>query len=211
MEIIDISWPITPQMTAYKDKKVVSFSYSNTFEKDNFCESTITLGSHSGTHIDAPAHFLPDGETIEKFPLGLLIGECHVLDLTQVSEYISEGDLAYYDVIKENRIILFKTSNSQTAVNQPFDSSFIYLTASAAQYLVEHSVKAVGIDYLGIERNQPNHETHKILMQNGIPIIEGLRLQHVQPGTYFLWCLPLLVEGLEAAPARAVLVKHNNK
>ena len=84
----------------------------------------------------------------------------------------------------------------------------MYVNASAARYLVEQSIRAVGIDYLGIERNQPDHETHKAFMQRNIPIVEGLRLEQVPSGTYFLWCLPLKMPGLDGAPARALLIEQ---
>jgi arylformamidase len=206
MEIIDISWPITPSMTAYKDKKIVAFEHAKNFAQDNVCESYITLGSHTGTHVDAPAHFMQQGSTIDQLPLQALIGPCRVLDMTHIDEYIGRDDLTNQS-LQEGEIILFKTTNSALSANQPFNKNFVYVAASAAEVLVEKKVKAVGIDYLGIERNQPDHATHTTLFKNNIVIIEGLRLQRVQPGHYTLYCLPLAVVGLEAAPARAVLIK----
>lgn len=206
MDIIDISWPITPTMTSYKDNKNISFEHTKLFESNAVRESKLHIGSHTGTHIDAPAHFMQDGQTIEKIPLSASVGPCHVIDLTEVTEYITPDDFDGID-IQQGDIIICKTQNSQLLPTQPFDHHFVYLAQSAADFLVEKKIKAIGIDYLGIERNQPKHETHISLMRNGIVIIEGLRLQHVQPGRYFLWCLPLAVQGLEAAPARAVLTK----
>jgi arylformamidase len=204
MKIIDISWPITLDMTAYKDRAVVSFNYTKTFEKDGVRESIITLGSHSGTHIDAPSHFLADGAAIQERNLAETCGPCIVLDCTDVIEAITDEVLRKHE-INEGDIVLLKTRNSSLAANAPFAYDFIYLAASGAAYLSSKKIKAVGIDYLGIERQQPHHETHITLMQNGISIIEGLRLALVNPGSYRLWCLPLCIQGLEAAPARAVL------
>ncbi len=206
MEIIDISWPIDPAMTAYKDKQLVAFEQLKTFERDHVRESVIRLGSHSGTHIDAPSHFMADGMYIDQVPLSTTIGPCRVVDLTKCNDVITQQDLQQH-TIEEGSIILFKTRNSMRSSSDPFDYQFISVAADAAAYLAEKKVKAVGIDYLGIERNQPGHETHLQFMRQGITIIEGLRLAHVQEGSYFLWCLPLAVQGLEAAPARAVLVK----
>jgi len=208
MHIIDISWPISPDMTAYKNKKVVQFDYTKRFDTDNVRESIITLGSHSGTHVDAPSHFLKDGESIDTIALNNLIGTARVLDCRAVDKVITKEFLLRYDThIKKHDMILLKTSNSILSPLESFDTTFTYLEVSGAQYLADKQVKAVGIDYLGIERNQPSHETHCTLMNNNIPIIEGLRLENVEPGEYQLYCLPLKIMGLEAAPARAILVR----
>ena len=205
MNLIDISWPISQNMTAYKDKKVVAIEHTKTFKQDNVRETMLHLGSHTGTHVDAPAHFLENGKSIDQIPLDMFIGSCTVLDLTNVEERIVLEDLEQ-ETIEKDSIVLFKTRNSFLSPEAAFNASFIYLTLSGAQYLVKKRVKAVGVDYLGIERSQPNHETHTELLRNNVGIIEGLRLQGVEPGNYTLWCLPLNVVGIEAAPARAVLV-----
>jgi arylformamidase len=205
MKIIDISWPITPTMTAYKDTTSVTFTELHTFEKDGVRKTLMTLDSHTGTHVDAPSHFLAQGKTSEAVPLEQLIGNCVVIDMTFVEEAITADDLEEYD-LEGCDIILFKTRNSAHAVTAPFNTSFVYLDASAATYLAELGVQAVGIDYLGIERNNPNHETHRILMDAGVAIIEGLRLADAQEDAYFFVCLPLAVVGLDGAPARAILV-----
>lgn len=206
MELIDISWPISLDTTAYKDRKVINFSYPKIFEKDHVRESLITLGSHSGTHIDAPSHFLADGVSIHQMSLDATCGKCVVLDCTNITETITDTDLKRHSIEQGARILL-KTRNSALDATAPFDYSFIYLAASGADYLASKKIKAVGIDYLGIERQQPNHETHELLMRAGITIIEGLRLARVEAGSYMLWCLPLNIQGLEAAPARAILQK----
>lgn len=209
MIIFDISWPLSPESTTYKNKKDVVFEWQRTFQDDNVRESRIMLGSHAGTHVDAPAHFLPDGEFIEEVGLEQLVGWCKVLDLIKVNDKITAADLSNYG-IDSGDIILLKTKNSMRSPVDDFTHDFVYLDASGAEYLAEIGVRAVGIDYLGIERAQPEHDTHKILFSYGIPIIEGLRLLHVEPDVYFLFCLPLRIEGLEAAPARAILVKEED-
>lgn len=205
MIIIDISWPISESMTGYKDRMSVHFEQLKTFSKDQVRSSRITFDSHTGTHIDAPAHFLSDGKTIDQIDRGIIIGECTVLDFMEVTDGVTKSDLEKKE-IKEGDIVLLKTKNSSLGLDAAFDKNFIYLEKSGAQYLVEKKIKAVGIDYLGIERNQPDHETHTILMKHEIGIIEGLRLSHVEPQRYFFLCLSLPVVGLEAAPARAILV-----
>jgi arylformamidase len=204
MKMYDISWPISPAMTAYKDKKTVRFEHLKNFENDAVRESIITLGSHSGTHVDAPSHFVKDGQTIEHMNLAAVNGDCVVLDLSAVDGGIAKEHLEDKD-IQAGDIILLKTKNSALDATAPFNPNFIYLAESGAHYLVERNVRAVGIDYLGIERSQPAHETHVQLFNAGITILEGLRLADVAAGKYFLCCLPLNIQGLEAAPARAIL------
>lgn len=205
MEIIDISWPISSATTGYKDRKVVEFHERKTFAKDGFRESTITVDSHSGTHIDAPFHFLSDGKTIDQLNLASVVGKAQVIDCMTVSDAITREFLEEQN-IQQGDIILLKTINSQKNATDTFSPDFIYLHSSGAQYLAEKKVKAVGIDYLGIERGQPGHPTHLELMKNNIAIIEGLRLNAVSAGSYQFVCLPLYVIGLEAAPARAILI-----
>lgn len=191
-------------MTAYKDRSVVTFTHTKHFASDAVRESMITLGSHSGTHIDAPSHFMQDGISIHEMALVRTCGRARVLDCTHMQHAITESDLRQHD-IEADDIILLKTRNSNRPWNASFDYEFVYLEQSGAAYLATQGVKAVGIDYLGIERNQPKHESHLLLMNAGIPIIEGLRLAEVEPQVYILWCLPLAIQGLEAAPARALL------
>lgn len=200
---IDISWPISSEITEYKNGTSVVF---NQFQADNVRSSVITLGSHTGTHVDAPSHFISCGDSIDQVPLQNLIGECVVLDLAHISNAITQHDLEPFEAqITRDAIVLLKTKNSNLFETGPFCTEFIYLDATGAAYLADKKVKAVGIDYLGIERNQPGHPTHKQLLESDIAIIEGLRLQNVIPGTYFFICLPIALQGLEAAPARAIL------
>lgn len=206
MKIFDISWPITPEITEYKNKKTVRIDHVKIFERDAVRESVIQLGSHTGTHIDAPSHFMASGTSLEDMPLDACIGECVVIDCTNLP--VITADILRAHDIAAHAIVLCKTDNSDCEPTAAFNANFVYLDSSAAQYLAEKQIKAVGIDYLGIERNQPAHETHIYLMQEGITIIEGLRLANVPAGRYELICLPLKIEGVEAAPARAVLLKR---
>ena len=203
MKYIDISWPITPKMTAYKNRgDNVFFEETKTWDGDQARETSITMGLHTGTHIDAPSHMLAQGDSLTLD--SAVIGSCQVLDMTDVEDSITVDDLLKHELKADK--ILFKTSNSSLNDTAQFDYNFVYLSHSAANYLVEQNIKAVGIDYLGIERNQPNHETHITLLNSGVRVIEGLRLGHVKAGTYELFCLPLAIIGFEAAPARALLL-----
>lgn len=206
MKIYDISWPLHEATTAYKDKKTIHFESVKSFDTDTVRESIITLNAHSGTHIDAPSHFLREGKTIDQLHLSSVIGPCKVFHMSQVSDGITADHIENLD-ISAGDIVLFKTINSAIPATAKFTPAFIYLTFSAAQCLVERKVRAVGIDYLGIERNQDGHLTHKELFNHDITIIEGLRLGAIKEGNYFLCCLPLYAIGIEAAPARAVLIE----
>jgi arylformamidase len=205
MKLHDISWPISESMTTYKDKKQISIVANKLFGQDKVRETMITLSSHTGTHVDAPSHFIEHGKGAEIYTLDQLCGPCVVVDLTRCNMVITKADVAALD-IPYSTIILLKTKNSFLQTTHPFNPHFIYVDKEAAQYLVQYyKIKAIGIDYLGIERNQLGHETHRMFLEQNIPIIEGIRLADVQAGRYTLFCLPLLIPGCDGAPARAVI------
>lgn len=206
-KIIDISWPITSNVTEYKNRKTVKFVETKNFINDHVQETIIEIHAHTGTHIDAPAHFIENGKTVRELSLEKLVNiDAVVLDLTQCDQKITKTDLEQYaEHIKENYFILLKTKNSFLSPDAPFNPEFIYVTDDAADYLVSKKIAGVGIDYLGIERNQEGHPTHKMLLSHDIIIVEGLRLKYVEPGNYFFTCLPLLLPDLEAAPGRAII------
>lgn len=210
MKVIDISWPISKATTGYKDRSIVAIDELKNFNRDGVRETSLHLSSHTGTHIDAPSHFLREGKTIDEMPLERTVGDCVVLDMTTCLERITRDCLMVHDnEIVEGGIVLLRTANSDLAPTDKFSPHFIYLEVSGALYLVEKKVKAVGIDYLGIEHSQPGHPTHENLMYGSVTIIEGLRLGHVPAGSYFFVCLPLNVIGVEAAPARAILIDQS--
>lgn len=193
-------------MTQYKNKNAVQIEAIKDFEQDKVRETLIHINSHTGTHVEAPAHFLRDGITIDNIDLTQCCGRCQVVDMTFAEDSITDEHLSLLP-IEANAIILLKTTNSELHDRALFDPNFVYLAASGAEYLVEKKIKAIGFDYVGLERFQENHATHQILMKHNIVIMEGLRLNMVRAGNYVLMCLPLAFVGLEAAPARAVLIQ----
>ncbi len=205
MQVIDISWPITQGMTEYKDRTTVRIEQIKQFERDGVRETMLTMHNHTGTHIDAPSHFVRDGGTSDTILLDALIGTCRVLDLTHVHECITQKDLEPFGIQAGERILL-KTRNSLRSATDVFDSTFVYVHKDVAQLLADLKVTCVGIDYLGIERNQPGHETHKLLLEGNVAVIEGLRLGHVASASYQLCCLPLNIPHIDGVPARAVLI-----
>ena len=163
-------------------------------------------GSHTGTHIDAPLHFVDDAKTTLEIPLEKLVGPCQVVDL-QGKTKISAADLEALNLLPGVEKLLFKTDNSRLWDNMThsFYEDFCALTADAAQWVVDHSIHLVGIDYLSIQLYHDSFETHVILLSNEVVIVEGLDLRHVEPGAYRLICLPLKIKGVEGTLARAIL------
>ena len=203
--LVDISWPLEQgRTTEYKDRNTLAIKLMTDFKSQGMEESIFCMGTHTGTHIDAPAHFLQGGKTLGEFPLSTFFGECVVVDLSQAEEIITLEDLQGVE-IKQGIMVLLKTRNSLLSATGPFSKEFVYLSVEGAQYLADKGAKLVGIDYLSIERGQPGHPTHKALLSKDIPIVEGLRLIGVEQGTYSLSCFPLKFIGTEAAPCRAVL------
>ncbi|WP_459195381.1 cyclase family protein [Wukongibacter baidiensis] len=204
MKIYDVSMEISEDMIVYKNKqeKKPKLTVAKDYSASDSYESIIAMGMHTGTHIDAPLHMLEGGETIDSIALENLIRSCKVLDLTYVVDKITKEVLEEREILKGD-FILFKTKNSFA---KEFDFQFIYLEKSGAEYLKDIGVTGVGIDALGIERDQPSHETHKILLGHGIIIIEGLKLNKVEEGEYTLYAPPLKIRNVEAAPARVILI-----
>jgi len=202
--IIDISMTIHEGMQVYKNKEEKKPKIYNTsnHETGRVHESRIDIDVHCGTHVDAPLHMLAGGETIETIGLEQLVGPARVLDMTHVDDAITKDDLVPHGIQRGERI-LFKTKNSLT---DEFLWDFVYLREDGAQYLIERGVILAGTDGLGIERAQPEYTTHRPLLKNGIVIVEGLRLAHVEPGSYWLVIAPLKLTGIDAAPARAFLI-----
>lgn len=208
MKIIDISWPLFEGMTEYRDKNTVRLQSERNFEEHDVRLTHIAMSNHTGTHVDAGSHFIKDGKTIDQYDLNQLCGKAKVIDCTQVEKHITADDLKDHE-INEGDIILFKTKNSALKNDAPFNHDFIFVETSAAEYLRDKKIKAVGLDYPGFEFNQDGHPSHHAMLDNDIPIIEGLRLAHVEPGEYFLICLPLAFQGIDGAPARAILIQES--
>lgn len=204
MKIYDISMEISESMPVYKnlESKKPRFKNVSNHDENQHYETDITLNVHSGTHVDFNLHMLRDGSTSSEAVLSNYITEARVLDLTGVADKIEKEHLVPFK-IKKSEFLIFKTKNSNDEV---FNPEFIYLAESAALYLKEIGIKGVGIDALGVERNQKGHPTHKHLMGDNIIIIEGLRLKDVSVGTYTLIALPLKLKKLDASPVRAVLI-----
>jgi arylformamidase len=205
MKKIDISTGLSKNTVTYPGDPMVSITQERTLLKDGVRLSKISMGSHSGTHVDAPSHFLKDGKNIDEVGLKPLIGKAIVCDLTSAGKTITSSDLKGRK-IRRGDILLLKTRNSRLLKMGRFAKDYASLSLDAAEYLVKRGVKTVGIDYLSIEDFGGKGLVHKKLLSAGIPIIEGLNLDKAKPGRYTLFCLPLNVIGCEAAPARCILM-----
>ena len=167
----------------------------------------LNFGAHTGTHVDAPAHFIEGAAKIESLPLEVLIGEAQVIEVPDDVQVIDKEFVTAQCSPAIPRV-LFKTRNSAFWSEPEFHTDFAYLDLEAAQSLVEQGIKLVGIDYLSIEKfGSPKHETHLALLSHDVVILEGLNLTDVPAGNYELICLPLRLRSSkgDGAPARVVL------
>jgi len=208
MRTYDITLTISPDMIVWPgDPSVNMKRLSSIASGDNANVSQISMSCHTGTHVDAPDHFLNNGKTVESLSLDLLIGRAYVLYLPDVN-LITASVLMDADIPPRTRRLLFKTRNSDFWANgnKEFQTDFVGISVDAAELLVDRNVKVVGIDYLSIAPFKQGKPVHTILLDAGMVVIEGLDLSRVSQGRYTLHCLPLKLGGAEGAPTRAILV-----
>jgi arylformamidase len=193
------TWPGDPGIELVRVEKIEDGSNANV--------SRVDMGVHTGTHVDAPYHFLQDGISIDKLNLNLLIGRAYVLHLPDV-EVITAKVLEEAQIPPRTRRVLFKTRNSDFWVKEEpdFQIDFVGLSEDGAEYLVRRGVKLVGVDYLSVAPYKKSRPTHEKLLEAGVVIVEGLDLSEVSQGRYTLYCLPLKLANSDGAPARAILI-----
>ena len=208
MKLHDVSVLISEELPIWPGDPDISVKLTSSLNRgDNANVTLIEMGVHTGTHIDAPFHFEPNGKTIDQLSIEVLIGPCRVIEVLDVNESIDPSVLKKLDLDGAIRI-LFKTRNSRwwERNEKKFQENFVYLSEDGARYLIEQGIKLVGIDYLSVERFKSlNHETHHLLLRNQVVIIEGLNLSSVTEGEYELMALPLKLKGADGSPARVVL------
>lgn len=205
--IHDISRPIVAGGTIYPGNPAIRIRAAQAIAAGASANvSELVLGSHTGTHCDAPRHFADDGAPVDALPLEALIGPARVVQLDAGVRAVGERELAPFALAGTTRVLL-RTGNSAQPLDAPFREEYAYLAPDGADYLVRLGVCLVGIDSLSIEQfHSGHHRTHLTLLGAGVVIVEGLALGAVAPGTYDLICLPLRLAGLDGAPARAVLI-----
>ena len=207
MKIIDISQEIYSGMPVYPGDPSFQERRVSSFKQGDMCEvSEITMGTHCGTHVDAPLHMLPDGAPLDSIPLDSFIGKCRVL--TVPYPIISEKTLEEFEIKPGERILLRTDPNGKYNRHGKFNPAV--LSMRAAQYLAQLPVKLVGIDAPTVENMELcDGEVHRTLLKAGIPILEGLRLEEVEGENYTLSALPIRLNGENGAPCRAVLIEED--
>jgi len=210
MPTYDISVAISAGMPVYAgDPGVEIVDHAALRRGDSANVSLLRLGAHTGTHVDAAAHFIEGAQTVSQLPLDALIGRAFVVELSPDVTAIDEGHVATLVPAGAERV-LFKTRNSAfwAAHGGTFREDFTYITPAAARALVGRGVRLVGIDYLSVEKfKSDDFDTHTALLSSEVVIVEGLDLSGVPAGEYELACLPLKIAGGsgDGAPARAIL------
>lgn len=207
-KIYDITIPMKDNMPAFPGDE--SFfdckDILKVEEGDLYSIKRLTILTHTGTHLDAPSHFIQGAKNLSDFSLDKFVGIADVFEIND-DEKIDFDELKKLP-IEKNTIVLFKTKNSKLwAQNFKFYEKYIYITPEAALYLVEKDIKMVGIDYLSADKYDEigTADTHHILLGNDIPILEGIDLSEVPAGRYKLTCLPLKLQNTDGAPVRAIL------
>ena len=205
MKIFDVTVPISKDMPVYPGDPAVKIERKATIDKKEakYNLSRYSFSSHVGTHVDAPFHFIANGQTVDQLPLEILIGRTRVVEVT--APRIDEVALKEFTFTADARL-LFKTRNSYLWSQPRFVEDYVYITPGAARVLVNEGIKLVGIDYLSVEQyGSDTFETHLTLLKADTLIIEGLDLREVEPGDYEMICLPMKFQGGDGSPARVIL------
>ncbi len=210
MKLFDVSVPLSEATPTFPgDPRFDIDAVRRMARGDSVNVSALHLGTHSGTHIDAPRHFFDSGPGVDGLPLDVLIGRARVIEIPGPRRGIEARDLAGADLPGETRVLL-KTGNSALWQSSEFRKDFAFLAESGARLLLDRGIRLVGIDYLSIEQfNKEGAPVHHLLLERGVVIVEGLNLSGVPAGAYDMYCLPLDIAGADGAPARVVLRELN--
>jgi arylformamidase len=207
MRIYDVTVGISPQMPVWPGDPAVQLERVAAIASGaNANVSRLACGVHTGTHVDAPLHFIDDAAAVETLPLKVLTGRAYVVHLPTAT-VIDEATLEAAGLPPRTRRVLFKTRNSELwAREKAFQTDFVAVDASGARWLVRKGVQLIGVDYLSVAPYGQSKDTHRTLLEAGVVVIEGLDLSRVTQGRYSLYCLPLKLIGSDGAPARTILV-----
>lgn len=193
--------PVWPGSPGWRTRSLQSLA-----EGDEANVSELTFDLHTGTHIDAPLHFVDGGQSVDQIDLDRLIGPAWVADLTSVEGVIRSEDLDRSGIPVDTKRLLLRTRNSARWSSGTFEPDYVALEAGAARWIVESQIELIGIDYLSVQKFDDGPEVHEILLRAGIVVLEGIDLSKIGVGReYELLCLPLKLRDLEAAPARVLL------
>ncbi len=209
MTLYDISLTISPSLPVWPGDPAVELTQVAAIARGDLANvSHISMGVHTGTHVDAPHHFLDDNRTVEALPLDALTGPCYVFQFPDDVESITAEVLARTAWPAGVTRVLFGTRNSKMWARgeNTFQTDFVAISEDGAHWLVEKGVRLVGVDYLSVAPYDQPRPTHEALLRAGVVIVEGLNLAAVPRGFYDLYCLPLKIAGSDGAPARAILI-----
>jgi arylformamidase len=207
LEIFDISVPIRPGMVTYEGDPDVHLERAVSIADGAAANiSRLDFGVHTGTHVDAPLHFIEGAPGAETLSLNVLVGPARVVDATSVKGALDEDALRGLGLPERAERLIFKTQNSRLWELAEFSHDFVRLSGDGARYLLARGVRLVGIDYLSVG----DEDAHRELLRAGVVPVEGLDLRRIEPGLYQLVCLPLRLVGSDGAPARAVLVRDES-
>ncbi len=212
MKIYDISLTISPALVTWPGDPRISLERVSKIEEGADANvSEIKMGVHTGTHVDAPFHFVAGGNTVENLALDVLVGEAQVVQIPPTAEVVDVHVLEQAGIEPGMERVLFKTGNAGhwQRDSGTFKKDFVAISADGADWLVQHHVRLVGIDYLSVAPFDAGVPTHVTLLQAGVIALEGLDLDQVQPGPYELYCLPLKLKGSDGAPARTILIDRS--
>ncbi|MBA3690697.1 MAG: cyclase family protein [Actinobacteria bacterium] len=209
--VIDISLPISPALLVWPGNPGIEvLPQQRIADGDDANVSELRLGTHTGTHVDPPLHFVAGGAGIDRVPLDTLMGPAVVADARGLPGELGAAELEGLGVPEGTERLLLRTDNSDLWRRLPadFPADYTCLGVGGADWIVRRGIRLVGVDFLSVERRgAPGHPTHKALLANGVTIVEGLDLGEVEPGGYELRVLPLRIVNGDGGPARAVLVR----
>lgn len=209
MRIYDISLPISPSLPVWPGDPPIQLELIESMSAGAQSNvSRLNASVHIGTHVDAPHHFLNDHRTVESLPLEMLTGPCYVAQLPDGMDAIDTETLSGIPLAEGTTRLLFGTRNSHLWAKgeTEFQNDFVAVTEDGARWLIEHGIRLVGVDYLSVAPFDELEPTHRVLLEAGVIILEGLNLSQVPRGFYDLYCLPLKLVGSDGAPARAILI-----
>jgi arylformamidase len=206
--IYDISLPISESLVVWPGDPPTRITQASHLDRGDMATvSRLDLSAHTGTHVDAPVHFVPGGSGVDSMDLNVLVGPALVVHVLTV-DAISAEVLDSLSILSGIERVLFRTRNSGwwPRHEQGFREDYVGITQDGAQWLVDHGVRLVGADYLAVARYDDLIVPHQILLRAGLIVVEGLDLSQIEPGIYQLVCLPLKIVGGDGSPTRAILI-----
>jgi arylformamidase len=197
-----LTWPGDPAIEVAPRQRIAEGGAANVSE--------LRIGTHTGTHVDPPVHFVEGGVGIDRMDLDVMVGDAVVVDARRLDGALGPQELESLEIPDGARRVLVRSRNSDLwrSARASFPSSYVSLSVEGARWIVDRGIRLVGVDFLSVEqKGTPGHPTHHTLLENGVIVVEGLDLGTVDPGSYRLIVLPLKIVDGDGGPARAVLIE----